>query len=96
MRYIRFATMLKFAFKYYRALYLRSIHFMDAYEEGSGGRRQKPCRACNDFKTWAKMGPGKGPDNNFNNKSTGQNSAMHLLGTNAGASSLISGKIIKV
>ena len=69
---------------------------MDAYEEGSGGRRQKPCRACNDFKTWMKMGPssGKEPDNNSNNKSSDRNSAMHLVDTKAGAGSLIPGKKI--
>ena len=30
---------------------------MDAYSEGSGGRHQKPCRACTDFKSWMRKGP---------------------------------------
>ena len=30
---------------------------MDIYSEGSGGRHQKPCRACTDFKSWMKKGP---------------------------------------
>ena len=29
---------------------------MDAYEGGSGGRKQKPCRACSDFKSWMRGG----------------------------------------
>ena len=64
---------------------------MDAYEEGSGGR-QKPCRACNDFKSWMKMGPNKGPANNSTNNSSDQNSAMRLLDTKPAAGSLITGK----
>ena len=41
---------------------------MDAYSEGSGGRRQKPCRACTDFKSWMRTGPNqsKETENNSN------------------------------
>ena len=39
---------------------------MDAYSEGSGGRRQKPCRACTDFKSWMKIGPNQSKENESN------------------------------
>ena len=35
---------------------------MDIYSEGSGGRHQKPCRACTDFKSWMKTGPNQTND----------------------------------
>ena len=51
---------------------------MDTYEGGSGGRRQKPCRACNDFKSWMKIGPESSKGNASNSTETANESIQGL------------------
>ena len=51
---------------------------MDTYEGGSGGRRQKPCRACSDFKSWMQAGPNKSKTIEDSTEESNKNSALEM------------------
>ena len=51
---------------------------MDTYEGGSGGRRQKPCRACSDFKSWMQAGPNKSKTVEDSTEQSNKNSALEM------------------
>ena len=51
---------------------------MDTYEGGSGGRRQKPCRACSDFKSWMQVGPNKSKTIEDSTEESNKNSALEM------------------
>ena len=51
---------------------------MDTYEGGSGSRRQKPCRACSDFKSWMQAGPNKSKTIENSTEDSNKNSALEM------------------
>ena len=63
--------------EYFQKAYLNKGQ-MDTYEGGSGGRRQKPCRACSDFKSWMQVGPNKSKTIEDSTEESNKNSALEM------------------